>query len=355
VRVAIASASPIWGGAERMALTLGEGLAARGHEVVMLVRPGGELEERLPDGVERAPVLRGFDLNPPALWRSALALRRHRARVLLTTTDKELRLCGPAARLLGIPLIHRQATDRPVGPGWRHRLFQGRIPSWWIVNSAATRATYLASAPWIPEARVSTIPNGIDPAPFAAALPVELGLPPGATAIGYVGRLDRRKGLLDLAAAWPAVAAQIPEAYLVLVGSGELEGELRAALAGAERVRWLGSVRDTAPVYRALDMVVMPSHREGFGLVAVEAMAAGTPVIAARSSSLPEVVGDAALLAEAHDPGGLAASIVRLARDAELRARLIHAGAARVRGHFSLEVMMERYEEVLLRVAEEHG
>jgi alpha-1,3-rhamnosyl/mannosyltransferase len=92
---------------------------------------------------------------------------------------------------------------------------------------------------------------------------------------------------------------------------------------------WLGEADDLAALYKLADAFCSPSSYEGFGLAVAEAMAAGVPVVAARNSSLPEVVGDAGVLVDALTPEAIAAALRPLLRDRDGRKRLGAAGAAR--------------------------
>ncbi|MBA2246396.1 MAG: glycosyltransferase, partial [Gemmatimonadetes bacterium] len=126
-------------------------------------------------------------------------------------------------------------------------------------------------------------------------------------------------------------------------------------LAAAPRVRWLGFREDVPAIMRALDLLVVPSHYEGFGLVVAEAMAAGTAVIATRTSNFPELITDGieGRLVPPRDPPALAETILELLHDPELRARMGRAGRERVRREFTLERMLDRHEELLAEVVAE--
>jgi len=167
--------------------------------------------------------------------------------------------------------------------------------------------------------------------------------------IGFVGRLEARKGILDLAKAWLTVAQSVPNAHLVIAGSGPGEEKAREILGDAPRVHWLGYRTDIPEILRALDIMAVPSHWEGFGLVAAEALAAGVPVVAARASSLPEIVTDGVhgRLVPPRDSKGLALALVQMARDPIGRRALAVAGQARVRAEFGVDRMVDAYEEAL--------
>ena len=353
MRVVLSNASYAWGGVHVVTEALAVGLQARGHDVAVLCRPDSPLEARLRGKVALEPVVRGMDLNPLGIGRCIAALRRHRPHVVLTLMEKDVRLTGPAAFSLGIPVVVRRANDRPLEPTPHFRVLYGWLPALHVANSEATRRTMLASARWLRPRAVRVIHNGIDAAALAALAPAELELPEGGPRFGFVGRFDERKGIFDLARAWPAVAAALPTAQLVMVGKGREEERLRAELAGAERVRWLGYRADAVAVIAALDVLAVPSHWEGFGLVAAESLAVGTPVVAARASSLPEIVRDGTdgVLVPPRDPEALANALIALGSDAGLRARMAAAGRERIRAHFSLDAMIRRYEAVLAEAA----
>lgn len=330
-------------------MTLAEGLLARGHEVVFFCRPGSPLHERVGAmGLPSVPVVSGADANPRALAGAWLGLRRHAPEVVIVQKEKDVRVTAVAARLRGIPVVIRHETDRPLKRLPHYAFFYGWTATHHVVNSLASRDTLLASAPWVRPERVTLIPNGIDAAAFAAAVPACLGLPADALTVGFLGQLEPRKGVLDLAAAWPLVSRAVPNAHLVIAGRGPLEPEQRRVLASEPRVTWLGFRSDVAQVLAALDLVVVPSHFEGFSLAAVEAMAAGRPVVASRVSSLPELVreGVEGRLVAARSPEALASAIIDLLGSPRARVRMGRAGALRALD-FTIGRMLDGHEALL--------
>jgi glycosyltransferase involved in cell wall biosynthesis len=185
--------------------------------------------------------------------------------------------------------------------------------------------------------RVSVVHNGIDPQPYLSAEPADLPVPPGVFVVGTVAHLSPKKGFAELLRA----AARVPGAHFVIAGDGPMRPELaRAAQAELKgRLHLLGWREDVPALMRRIDAYCLPSRREPFGLVLVEAMAAGRPVVAFRSGGAPEVVvdGETGLLAPPGDADALAACIQRLAGDPQLRRRLGDAGRSRALSHFTLD------------------
>lgn len=185
----------------------------------------------------------------------------------------------------------------------------------------------------VPRERIDVTPLGVEadlgrarPADEIARVGAALGLAPG-----YVLCLANPKPHKNVAVLLEAWRRARPEADLALVCAQA--DWLREALAGLERVHRLEHVPegDLATLYQGASALVIPSLYEGFGLPAAEAMAAGTPVIAARAASLPEVVGEDALLFEPRSAEELAAALTRLLGDAGLREDLARRGRERAR------------------------
>ena len=349
MRIALSSSGLEWRGTDTDTLLLAEGFLKRGHEVVVLTRKQSALTERLHAvGIPFEPVLCALDFGPVSIARSLAALRRHKAQVVIINKDKDLRMSGVAARMLGIPVLVRHVTDRPLKSAWRYRVLFGKVATHHLANSTSTRDTLLKSAPWL-HADVPVVLNGIDIDAYVNAAPADLALPPGAVAVGFIGAFENRKGIADFAEAWKIVAQQVPDAHAVIAGAGGREQEFRASLADAPRVHWLGFRRDTPNVMRSLDVFVLPSHFEGFGLVLAEAMAAGAAAAAYAVSNIPELVQDGVtgLLAPARNPAALADAVVRLCRSADLRTQLGQSGQAYARAHFSADRMVAEHEHVL--------
>jgi len=188
--------------------------------------------------------------------------------------------------------------------------------------------------------------NGVDVERFSPGLSTvraTLGIARGVPVIGYAGRLTRDKGLPELIEAFELMLRSEPSAHLLLVGwfdasDDALDSKLRARILGHPRMHCTGFVNDTASYYRAMDVMVLPTRREGFPNVVLEAAATGIPVVTtectgARDSVIPEVTG---LLIPPGYPNAICEAVLKILRNSERRQRMGQAARAWV---------LERYPE----------
>ena len=223
-------------------------------------------------------------------------------------------------------------TRRAVGR-WQRRL-HGRI----AVSPAARDFV----SPHFPGYAYRVIPNGIDFQRFADAKPFPQ-LCDGRPNILFVGRKDERKGLSYLLAAYQSLLAVLDNPRLIIVGPGEPDRECSALLA-AVTARSPDSIIVTGPVssddlpryYASADLFCSPATGgESFGIVLLEAMAAGAPVVASDIPGYRNVVSHDAngLLVPPRDPAALSVAVARILKDSALSERLIHSGRATAARH----------------------
>lgn len=215
----------------------------------------------------------------------------------------------------------------------------------------------------VPAAKVRVVPAGVDLRVFRkiddtrqlAGVRQRYQLPDHFVLV--VGTIQPRKNLPRLIAAFDQVIQQqgLPH-HLVIAGrDGWLSGPTFAAARSArcsERIRFLGPVPDDdlPALYNLADALAFPSLFEGFGLPPLEAMASGTPVAAANTSSLPEVVGEAGLLFDPYHVDAIAAALTALLTDAALRTTLSERGLARCQQftwHAAARCAQQAFHEVI--------
>ena len=265
----------------------------------------------------------------------------------------------PLAALLGIPLRinHDQANDE-----YRHRdkmrlaldAFANRF-STHICGVSVSIVEFLVKHEGVPREKISLVHNAIDlrrftPAPERRAeLRREWRLPPDAPVVAGIGRLNYQKNFplfLEIAA---EIRRSHPGAIFVIAGTGPEENALRER--GGANVRFLGFVADTARLYGAVDVLLMPSRFEGLPMTLLEAMAMRVPVVASRLDGIAEVISDGVdgLLAAASAKGEFVAHIRSLLDDPSRAAQLAGRAFQKVTAHFSAERMTREVEAIYTR------
>jgi glycogen(starch) synthase len=256
----------------------------------------------------------------------------------------------------GLPLvatIHATELGRHQGhlPGPMNRYIHQA--EWWLTFEArrliacsAAMAEHVRTVFELPDGKVDRIGNGVDVGEFAAAdagavqrLRATLAGPEEPLVL-FAGRLEYEKGVQDLMQALRRVRRRGTPARLVVAGDGTYRAELEALCRRLRLVRatTFTGFRDRMELvrlYQAADVTVVPSIYEPFGIVALESMAAGTPLIASRTGGLAEVVapGRGGLVVEPRDVAGLADALERVLTDERLASTLAAAGRVEARRH----------------------
>jgi glycosyltransferase involved in cell wall biosynthesis len=349
-------------GGEVQVFLLLEGLRHWGHRVVLLCparsRSAEEAQRRR---IEWVPVRMRNDLDVGAVIVAARALRACQADLAHLHTGRANWLGGLAARAVRVPAITTRRMDRRVKRNWRTRLIYGHLVQRAVAISAAV-ADCLADG-GVPRERTQLIYEAVDPAqlrPTAdrATVRTTLGAQAEDCVLLALAALIHRKGLDLLLDALALLGAQGLQPHLWVAGDGP---ERTALVAQAERlglrtrVRFLGRRQDAADLLAACDVFVLPSRREGLGVSALEAMAAGRPVVCSAVGGLEESVvdGRTGLLFPVADVPRLAEALARVIRDDELRTRLGQAGPQRISEGFLAEQMVEAYGRLYRDVMQE--
>jgi glycosyltransferase involved in cell wall biosynthesis len=332
-------------------------LIARGHSVERLVprgkRPRSLLWRRLwfnltlpgrlrpggPDG--RFDLIVGFDIDGVRLAGHAPAPYVCSIKGVLAE-EARCERGWPRRMLAGLSLLERRNARRAPLVLSTSRYCCDRIRHHYGVSSE----------------RLALVPEGIDLELWQpSAVPADLAAVDARRdpfTVLCVARQYPRKRIRDLIEAFARVREREPRARLVVIGDGPEHEVLRQsvrkwALQGC--VQLLGALPDDAAVrawYGRASLFCLPSEQEGFGIVFLEAMASGLPVVSTTAAAIPEVVpdGEAGLLVPPRDPAALAEALLRLLQDPELQARLRDAGRRHAR-QFSWERVADRFLEAV--------
>jgi glycosyltransferase involved in cell wall biosynthesis len=363
------------GGPARHAIRVSAPLAARGwHTTLVTGRADageGELLEEAHDAGIETLVLPGLgrairphrDLSVLRGLRRLLAERR--PALVHTHTAK----AGALGRLAAL-------TCRGRRPALVHT-FHGHVLSGYFgrVGSAVFTATeralarrtdcLIAVAPAVRDEllqrhrvgaakQYAIVPPGFDrertaPDSLAGArLREELGLPPDAVLVGYLGRLAAIKQVDRLLDAWDIARARVPGLHLLVMGDGPLGESLRARIALLPGAHWRPPASNLSAAYGALDLLALPSAAEGCPQVVVEALAAGVPVLASAVGGVPGLLQDG-VNGQTVPPDGvtpLAEALERLASDRAWRATLAAGAAATDLAEHAAEVVAERLADL---------
>lgn len=351
--------------------------------------PGGEMEvlcntrvlnaER-PDGTQRytLEVLRrlggrvqGVAPSKPLhgvrghLWEQVALRSRVGPRLLWSPANS-----GPLNVPNQVVTIHDVAVlDRPQWYSRRYATWYGfllralskRVKG--IITVSEFSRARISQVLGVPPGRITVTQLGVDEGfvrtsdESLARMRLELGLPSGRYILTLTS-WDLRRNLHALFRAWSLVAPSLKQSTSLVVagGTGQTSVFRKSGTSVPTGVVLLGHVSESwlPALYSGAEFFVFPSLYEGFGLPVLEAMAVGTPVLVSNAPALTEVVGEAGLVVDARDVDGLAACMVRLLDDDELRARLASAGSERARP-FTWERTAGRTLEALEAAASANG
>ena len=354
------------GGAQKLTRLTIEGLDRKEFAgSVCCLKSGGYYAEQLRSKGYPVDELLGVDkhaknslvLGLKTLWRLWCYLRRERPDILHTHLFMASCLGRLLAPLTGVGRVvvtlHR--VEYPGAQHWIERFF-ARFTFLYVTDSHAA-AKMLSSQLGVPQEKVRVIYNGIDrdeflPPPNSQVSRQSLNIDAECLVIGIIAHLDREKGHAFLFEALAHAKPRLPKFRLLVVGDGWLRADLQrmaTELGLAEEIQFLGQRADLARLLSAMDIFVLPSSWEGFGIILAEAMFMKVPVITTRDGGgCAEVVeeGDGGLLVGYGDKAELGDALVRLAQDPALRRSLGDRGRARVERMFTAPVMVEQYAAI---------
>lgn len=351
------------GGGERHLADLANGLAGRGHEVYLALRPNSpvvaELKKIDKGNVTTLPLRNSLDANSARGLAKLVDKNRiqivhaHMARdyplaAYATRQNKEARLIVTRHVLFPLSRLHRIT----LSGGAR------------MIAVSQAVASQLRSDKVVKPERISVVLNGIDTGRFEEAKRAfdrkqflsDWKLEDASLLVGTVGELTPLKGQAEFLEAAAQILTQYPDAYFFVAGIDHSPGNknridlerLIEKLNLGGRVRLVGWLEDLAKLYSALDVFVSASHTESFGLVIAEAMASSVAVVATETEGAREIIepGETGLLVPIKDVGKLAAATLDLLGDRDRRLRLGRAAQQSVAAKFGVDRMIDETEAI---------
>ena len=340
-----------WRGGQYQALLTVLGLRRRGERAALAAQPRGELFRRATEAGDLHPLAPRGDLDPAAAWKLRRLVGDLAPDVIHAHDAHAVAVASLARSLAG-----RQATPPLVASRRVDFHIRGNAFSRWkyrqvdrfICASEAIRDMLVGDG--VPRDRTTVVHEGIDIERIERApaldLHREFDLPAGCPIAGNVAALVPHKGQRHLVDAAARLIREVPDARVLIVGAGELEGALARQV---RRLRLDGKViltgfrSDVPSVLKGLDLFVMSSVTEGLGTSVLDAMAAGLAVVGTRAGGIPESVvdGSTGLLTPPGDAPALARAIADLLRDAPRRRAFGAAGRRRARAEFGAGRMVD--------------
>lgn len=293
--------------------------------------------------------------------------------VVHTHTSKAGFLGRIAARLCGVPLVLHTIHELPENSTksrlkkaiyWALEWFAARFAHHMVTVSEANYRQILGEH-ICGKRKLTLVREGLDLDLYKttvapSAIRSEFGIPTSATLIGSVGRLESAKGHADLIKAFQLVLAKRPDAYLVIVGHGQLREELELLIKQLDleqRVILTGWREDMLNILGAFDYYALASHYEGLGIATMEAMAMRKPIVCTGVGGVVDVMvdGETGFLVPPHAPRAMADKLLELIDHPELAQRMSAAARKRVETTFQDKVTNEKLLAVYSRQLAQHG
>ncbi|HEX8736204.1 MAG TPA: glycosyltransferase family 4 protein [Pyrinomonadaceae bacterium] len=365
MRILQISSARNFGGGEKHLVDLCRGLAARGHEIFIALRPTNKWQEKFdflpPENFMHVSIRNSFGIF--SAQRIAEFVREKNVEIIHAHVARDYLPASLACRIAKTPkLVLTRHVLFPMKPFHRFALKN-------VARVIAVSEPVAGEMETIfPKEKIRIVPNGIETETWSNAnreslrreFRFEHNISFDALLIGTIGELKLLKGQRDFVLAAKIVAEKFAGAHFVIVGKdNSVNQNFRSELKRLvkifnleNRFLWLDWVEETAPLLHALDVFVSASHSESFGLAILEAMASATPIAATATEGAKEILrdGETGLLVPIQEPVALAEAIGKLLTDETLRTKLGKQAQEFAAENFSLERMIEETERVYIEM-----
>lgn len=350
-----------WGGGENWTLLTAKGLASRGHNVWIAGREGSEIIKRAKSKGLETEIINLHNtlscLNPVKIFGFKKFLEKNNIEVLFLNLSRDRKFGAITGSLADVKrVIYRRGVDRPLKKRFYSKWLYSNALTDIIANSKSTQNNVMKNLKGIlNKDKIKLIYNGVEiPEDIEPdfSLRDDYNIKTNQKILVNVGRLFPEKGH-DLLLEGMAELNKINTNWkLFIVGEGNERNNIESLISEYnldEQVFLTGFVDNVNEYLSQADLMVHSARIEGFGLVLVEAMATGLPVIAVAASNIPEVVedGKVGLLSEQENPRDLADKVNQLLKDDDLRSKYASNAKEYVQNNFSIKKMIDQYENLI--------
>ena len=356
MKILILNTSRNWAGTEAHSIVLATELIKQGHSVEIGCDPLGQIYKRaMARDIPVFPIRINNSSQRILVLPSILRHAKNKD-VIISNCGNEILSTALTSRLLKIKSIFIVHSLGRIS--FLKRFLLSRYIDKTIGVSLAV-CKYLIDNK-IPENKIHLIHNGIEIDRFKPTetkeIKAEFGLRPDEYIIGTAARLTRSKGVFELIEALSMLSKKRKNIRLIIAGDGPERDSLELFakdLGVLERVIFAGLRNDIEKIYSAMDVFILPSINEPFGLAILEAMAVGKPVIATNAGGIPEIIRDeeTGLLVEPRSPKAIAEAIDRLIEEPEFLKKISQAGKKLLLTEFTSDSMAKKYEALCLSLS----
>lgn len=277
MNIAFVNATRRFGGVKAWTLDLCRALDGLGHKTWIFARPGPFLDKAQAMGLDAREGWFGFDYRPLSVWRFLRFFKDNHVDALVANVGKDLRIAGVAARLAGVPVVHRVGLPRDMRDTMKVRNTHRFTKATLLSPCDFIRREMLEEISFLRPEEIHVIPTGKVPAPEAPPAPRR------PRSIAVTSQLNPDKGHADLILALAELKRRGREFHLHVAGTGRSEAELKqlAEEQGLSRdITWHGFVTNVDAVLDRADIFCLPSLSEGLPNTLLEAMARGLAPVA---------------------------------------------------------------------------
>jgi glycosyltransferase involved in cell wall biosynthesis len=346
-----------FGGGEKWMVKASAGLAGRGHNVVLASRKDSRILKAAENaGVQTKIIEIHADFSPTTTWQISQYLKENHVQILICNLNKDVRVAGLAARLVGHTVVLARHGLLLCGNKWRHKQTLTKLADGIITNSKTIKEAYKGYG-WFDEDFVRVIYNGIEPK--SGIEPYDFSADfPQKRVVFSAGRLAEQKGFPDFISAAEILLKKHKDVAFVIMGEGKLKDELQALINQkeiAEYCRIWDFQPNIDPYLLGCDLFVLASLFEGMPNVVMESMAVGRAVVATDVNGARELMGEeeSGLIVPPSNPEALAKAIDVLLSDPVKRQAFGQSGLRRVRETFTIDKMVTELEALFTQRLEE--